>query len=129
MAQNPFKVDQLQIEPGTSGTRLIRRAVDGSLEFVDPSNVAGVTLGTLAAAGTTALSEAIKSESVAFSAELTKAVAFTTAYSDALYSVSLELDSDPESAWWITSKSAFGFTINFAVPVTLNVRWTTIRLG
>lgn len=129
MAQDPFKVDQLQIEPGTSGTRLVRRAVDGSLEFVDPTNASGVKLATLVDAGTTAVTTAIKTESVAFAAEATKAIAFTAAYPDAIYSVNLELDADPECTWWVTSKSAFGFTINFASPVTLNVRWTTIRLG
>lgn len=36
MAQNPFLIDQLQIEPGTTGTRLIRRkTTDNSLEFSD----------------------------------------------------------------------------------------------
>jgi len=36
MAQDPYKVDQVQIEPGSEGTRLIRRrAADGSLEFSD----------------------------------------------------------------------------------------------
>jgi len=36
MAQDPFKVDQIQIEPGTTGTRLIRRKIsDNSLEFTD----------------------------------------------------------------------------------------------
>ena len=36
MAQNPFLIDQLQIEPGSTGTRLIRRkTTDNSLEFSD----------------------------------------------------------------------------------------------
>ena len=36
MAQNPFLIDQVQIEPGTTGTRLIRRKTsDNSLEFSD----------------------------------------------------------------------------------------------
>lgn len=48
MPQDPFKVDQLQIEPGSTGTRKVRRASDGSLEFVDPNITAGVTLKKLA---------------------------------------------------------------------------------
>ncbi|MFA6235284.1 MAG: hypothetical protein WC824_14005 [Bacteroidota bacterium] len=36
MAQSPFLIDQLQIEPGSTGTRLIRRkTTDDSLEFSD----------------------------------------------------------------------------------------------
>ena len=129
MAQDAFKVDQLQVEPGSSGTRIIRRATDGSLEFVDPSNASGIKLATLANAGTTAVTAAIKSESVALAAEATKSIAFSAAYPDGVYSVQVETDDDPGSAWWITAKSSFGFTINFSAPVTLNVRWTTIRLG
>jgi hypothetical protein len=37
MPQPPFLVDQIQIEPGSSGTRLISRDVSGSLRFQDPS--------------------------------------------------------------------------------------------
>ena len=48
MAQDAFKVDQVQIEPGASGTRLINRATDGSLNFTDPSNPSGITLSKLA---------------------------------------------------------------------------------
>jgi hypothetical protein len=48
MTQPAFKIDQLQLEPGSSGTRLLRRASDGSLELVDPSAVAGITLSNLA---------------------------------------------------------------------------------
>ena len=48
MAQPPFKVDVLQIEPGTGSSRLIRRKADGSLEFVDPSQPGGLTLTALA---------------------------------------------------------------------------------
>ena len=36
MAQPPFLVDQVQIEPGSSGTRLVSKASDGSLFFQDP---------------------------------------------------------------------------------------------
>lgn len=35
MAQDPFKVDQLQFEPGSGDTILIRRHSDGSLKFTD----------------------------------------------------------------------------------------------
>lgn len=48
MARDPFKVDQLQIEPGTAGTRLVRRAGDGSLEFLDARVTGGITLSQLA---------------------------------------------------------------------------------
>jgi len=48
MAQNPYLIDQIQFEPGSVGTRLIRKATDGSLEFVDPSNTSGITLSQLA---------------------------------------------------------------------------------
>lgn len=51
MPQPPMLADQLQIEPGSAGSRLVRRAADGSLEFVDPSNAAGITLSQLAGLG------------------------------------------------------------------------------
>jgi len=47
MAQDPAKFDQLQIEPGAVGTRLINRATDGSLRFTDPS-AGALTLSQLA---------------------------------------------------------------------------------
>lgn len=40
MAQNPTRIDQIDIEPGATGTRRINRASDGSLQFTDPSVVA-----------------------------------------------------------------------------------------
>lgn len=46
MPQNPFLTDQVQIEPGSSGTRLINRASDGSLQFQDPS-ISGAVLSSL----------------------------------------------------------------------------------
>lgn len=36
MAQPPFLVDQIQIEPGSTGTRLISRDLSGELRFEDP---------------------------------------------------------------------------------------------
>ncbi len=48
MPQPPILADQLQIEPGSSGSRLVRRAADGSLEFVDPLNPSGITVSQLA---------------------------------------------------------------------------------
>lgn len=36
MAQPPFLVDQIQIEPGSAGTRLISRDSSGELKFQDP---------------------------------------------------------------------------------------------
>jgi hypothetical protein len=48
MSQNPLKVDQLQIEPGAAGTRLINKAVDGSLQFTDAVVTGGLTLKQLA---------------------------------------------------------------------------------
>jgi hypothetical protein len=48
VAQDPFLVDQVQIEPGAAGTRLIRRATDGSLEFLDSLITGGITLSSLA---------------------------------------------------------------------------------
>lgn len=48
MAQDPMLVDQLQIEPGAAGTRLIRRAVDGSIEFLDAIVTGGITVKQLA---------------------------------------------------------------------------------
>lgn len=47
MAQDPFLVDQIQIEPGSGDTLLIRRATGGFLEFVD-EQVPSITLKTLA---------------------------------------------------------------------------------
>jgi len=49
MPQDPFKVDQLQIEPGSEQTLTIgRRASDGSLFFVDTLLSSGVSLSELA---------------------------------------------------------------------------------
>lgn len=128
VAQDPFKVDQLQIEPAAVGTRKIRKNADGSLEFVDPTYSSGVKLGTLATSGTTALTASIKTGTATLAAEATKAVVFGTAYADAVYSVMVEVDDDPGGGWWITAKTSAGFTINFPAAVSLNLRWTTIRL-
>jgi hypothetical protein len=46
MAQSPFLADQLQIEPGSAGTRLINGNVDGELQFQD-SEVSAVLLKAL----------------------------------------------------------------------------------
>ena len=48
MAQDPLKVDQLQIEPNADGTRLINRASDGSLKFTDAVITGGLLLKQLA---------------------------------------------------------------------------------
>jgi hypothetical protein len=48
MAQPPFLVDQIQIEPGSAGDRYIRRVADGSIEFVDAVVTGGITLSQLA---------------------------------------------------------------------------------
>ena len=48
MAQDPVLADQLQIEPGAAGTRLIYRAADGSLAFKDSLLTGGITLSQLA---------------------------------------------------------------------------------
>ncbi len=65
MAQPPFLVDQIQIEPGSSGTRLISRDASGALKFQDPfvtlllsqmaglSSVSGVFLVGRSGAGAT----------------------------------------------------------------------------
>lgn len=45
MTQSAFKVDQLQIEPGLPGNRVLRADPDtGALTFYDPSAAAGVSL-------------------------------------------------------------------------------------
>ena len=51
MAQDPFLIDQIQIEPAEAGTRLIRRAADGSLQFLDAIITGGITLQQLAGLG------------------------------------------------------------------------------
>jgi len=45
MAQDPLQVDQLRIEPGLTGTRLINAAAAGDLQFSDPNVTA--TLSSL----------------------------------------------------------------------------------
>jgi hypothetical protein len=40
MAQPPLQVDQVQIEPGLTGTRLVNAHTDGDLQFTDPNVVA-----------------------------------------------------------------------------------------
>lgn len=48
MAQSPFKMDVLQIEPGATGTRTISRdTLTNSLKFIDPSHSDGVLLSDL----------------------------------------------------------------------------------
>ena len=128
MPQDPFKVDQLQIEPAATGTRRIRRNADGSLEFIDPSYPTGVKLSTLATSGTTALAAVIQTGTETLVAVDTVAVVLGTSYADAIYSVMVEVDADPGGVWWVTSKTAAGFTINFPAAVSLGLRWTTIRL-
>ena len=129
MPQDPFKVDQLQIEPGSTGTRKIRRNADGSLEFVDPSNSSGVKLSTLVNAGTTAVTASAKQGTASFSTESTKAVVFDTAYADAVYVIQVEFAGNPGGTWWVTGKTRTGFTINLAAPATVTVAWLTMRLG
>ena len=46
MAQSPFLTDQVQFEPGASGTRLINMGSGGELQFEDP-DVSGVFLRSL----------------------------------------------------------------------------------
>ena len=49
MAQDPFLADQIHIEPGAAGTRLIRKhPTTGALQFLDSVITGGVTLSELA---------------------------------------------------------------------------------
>lgn len=48
MAQPPFQVDELQIEPAAVGTRKINRAPSGELRLLDPSFPSGLVLADLA---------------------------------------------------------------------------------
>lgn len=128
MPQDPFKVDQIQIEPAATGTRKIRRNADGSLEFVDPAYTSGIKLATLATSGTTALNAAVKTGTASLAAVATLTVTFGTVYADAAYSIMVEVDGNPGGGWWITAKTAVGFTINFPAPVTLGLRWAAIHL-
>lgn len=129
MAQNPFKVDQIQIEPGSAGTRKMRRNADGSLEFVDPSHPSGIKLSTLADSGATAVTATLKQGTASFVAEHVKAIVFGAVYADAVYVVQVEFAGNPGGAWWVTAKTAAGFTINLAGDQTVNVAWATVRLG
>jgi len=54
MAQPPFLVDQIQIEPGSPGDRFISRAADGSLQFTDSLVTSPVTLSQISGSGTIA---------------------------------------------------------------------------
>lgn len=126
MPQDPFKIDQLQIEPAAAGVRKIRRNSDGSMEFFDPSYVGGVKLSALVTAGTAALTAATKTGTASFDSESTKAVVFDSDYMDSNYSVFVEFDDNPLGPWWITAKTASGFTVNLADSVSLNMRWATI---
>ena len=128
MAQSPYKVDQLQIEPGAAGSRLLRKNADGSLEFVDPTYPSGVKLTTLVTAGTAAVAATHKMGAVAFANEASKAVVLNPVYADAVYTVVVEFDSDPAGAYWITNKLAGGFTIHLPAAATVNARWLAIRL-
>lgn len=49
MPQDPLLVDQIQLEPGSGDTLMIRRAADGSIEFVDAVVTGGITVQGLAA--------------------------------------------------------------------------------
>jgi hypothetical protein len=52
MATTPFKVDRLQIEPGSGQLLTIsRNAADGALKFIDNATPAGITLAELAGIG------------------------------------------------------------------------------
>lgn len=48
MAQDPLLIDQVQIEPGSGDTLLIKRSTDGSLDFRDALIPGGITLRALA---------------------------------------------------------------------------------
>jgi len=93
-------------------------------------SLTGSSHGTVTAGGTATLEESVQTGAVAFAGDTSKAVVFDAPNSDALYTVSLELDAVPASnnAWWITGKTAAGFTINFTNAQTLGVTWTTHRV-
>ena len=48
MPQDPFLVDQIDIEPGSVGTRRISRDATGGLKFTDPVATGGILLSQLA---------------------------------------------------------------------------------
>lgn len=84
--------------------------------------------GTITSGGTSTLEEPIQRGAVSFAAETTKVVLFDTPQPNANYSVNLEPGGVVIGAWWVTAKTAAGFTLNFAVPQTCSAIWTVSRV-
>lgn len=107
------------------GSRLGDLTLNGSVAMsLDHSRKGSVTSG-----GTATLEEPVQRGTVAFVAEVTKAVVFATPQPNANYTVGLELGAPPanDEAWWVTAKTAAGFTLNFTSAQTLSAVWSATR--
>lgn len=83
--------------------------------------------GTVTAGGTATLEEPIQQGTENLVGESTKAILFDVPHPDASYTVGLEIGGIAVGAWWVTAKTAAGFTLNFAAPQTCPITWTTFR--
>ena len=103
---------------------------DVTLDGTVAVTVVGGQKGAVASTGTESLMEPVQTGVVAFAADTSKAVVFVTPNANALYGVTIETDAPPvnDEAWYITGKSAAGFTINYTSAQTLGVTWTTHRV-
>ena len=104
MAQLPFLTDQIKIEPGSAGTRLINRSTGGDLQFSDPTvtavlsqllglrNVTGLYLVGRAGAGApyTTIQDALDAIPVTSSSATPSVVALMSG----AYSENLVIDKD-----------------------------------
>lgn len=83
--------------------------------------------GAVVSGGTATLTEPIQQGTVNLVGEATKAVVFNVPHPNATYTVGLEPGASVTGAWWVTAKTAAGFTLNFAAPQTCSAAWTVFR--
>lgn len=90
----------------------------------------GTEKGTVTSGGTATLEEPLQRGSEAFAGVTSVVIVFDTPQPDADYSIGVELDTAPanDEPWWITAKTAAGFTINFTSAQTLAATWTVSRV-
>ena len=114
-----------------SGDQLVR-VIGSHLGNLTLSGSIAVTLdhsrkGAVTAGGTATLEEPVQRGLVSFASNLTKSVVFAVPQPDANYTVGLEVGASVTGPWWVTAKTAAGFTLNFALAQTCSAVWSVYR--
>jgi len=93
-------------------------------------SLVGSQKGTVTSGGTATMEEATQRGVVAFTADTQQAIVFNTPQPDNDFAVTVELDDAPtgDEQYWISAKTAAGFTINFTSAQTLGATWTVMRI-